>query len=297
MLYHFRYLIIGILALISLASGTCATTPEVAQTTPTIQIMPSNTPTLSPTFTLSPTAIQTSIPIPPTKIPTPKPTPPISPLPDFPLNLGNTWVYSYTDYSTNYKDESDISTGQIITATSLITETVVETQLHDGYFIAEIAKNKTLVTLSVDLNELDHWHTLNWDGIKSGAETYWYVITGTHVYRQQEELDITNVESSWLEYVFPLEKNRWYPDSWQREEFPDIDTGPSSGIRLTSGPIEKHLPAGKFKNCFEVLTIYLGGGTISWFCSGVGYVGEEFDHMGTPFGFRTVLIDYIMKSP
>jgi hypothetical protein len=297
-MFYYRYSMIGVLALISVILATCATMPETTQTTPTIQIIPSNTPTLFPTSTLLPTITPTSTPILPTKTFTPKPTPPISPLSDFPLNLGNTWVYSYTDYSTNdSQKDKDVRNDQIITATSLITETVVNTQLHGGYFVAEIVKNKVLVTLSVDLNELDDWHTTNWDGVKSGAETYWYVITGTHVYRQEKELDLTDVESSWLEYMFPLENNRWYPDGSQREEFPDFDTGPNSGSRLAGGPIEKQLPVGKLKNCFEILTIYPNGGTTGWFCSGVGYVGSESDHMGTPSGYRMVLIDYIIKSP
>ncbi len=330
MLYYFRYLIIGVLALICVVSTTCATTPEVVQTTPTIQIMPSDIPTLSPTSTSSPTVTSTSVPIQltqtptppisPTDIPTlsptstssptvtststpipptPTPTPPISPISDFPLNLGNTWIYSYAAYSTNdSQNDNDIRDDQIITATSLITETVVNTRLHGDYFVAKIVKSKTVITLSVDTDELDHWHSHNWYGVKSGEETYWYVITGTHVYRQQKELDLTTVESSWLEYVFPLEERMgWYPDSWQRDEFPDIDTGPSSGIRVAYGPVKKQIPGGEFENCFKVLTIYLGGGTESWFCLGVGFVGEEFDHMGTPFGLREVLIDYIIKSP
>jgi hypothetical protein len=38
------------------------------------------------------------------------------------------------------------------------------------------------------------------------------------------------------------------------------------------------------------MTIYNGGSTFEWLCSGVGPVKTKFDHVGTPFGFETRLL-------
>jgi hypothetical protein len=214
----------------------------------------------------------------------------IDPLPDLPLRLGNTWVYSSTYYDT-YQ-------GERITATYFITETVVDAQLITPYFVSQIARETTVVTSSINLNDLrpgcDGYY-LNGTG---GIVTYWYIISGTHVYRQSGELDLSRVESSWLEYVFPLSNDaRWYPDGEQRKRFLDISTGPSSGIRGARGPIVRRVPAGEFESCFDVWTVYLSGGTESWFCVGVGLVGNEYAHQGTPYGHRTMLVKYWLQSP
>ena len=75
-----------------------------------------------------------------------------------------------------------------------------------------------------------------------------------------------------------------------------METGPAPGTRGAFGPVDKRTPTGDFENCFEILTSYVSGGTVSWFCLGVGLVSAEYDHQGTPYGYRTVLIDYSLQS-
>jgi hypothetical protein len=184
-----------------------------------------------------------------------------------------------------------------ITATYRITETVVNTQIHEAYFAAQMVRDKALVTSSVNLESLIGLDWGNWyAGGGNKREIYWYIISGTNVYLQYS-LDFSKIESAWLEYIFPLSENIWYPDGEQRRMIPDVRAGPNSGKRGAGGPVKKHLPAGEFNNCFDILTIYLSGGTIDWFCQNIGFVGREFDHQGTSYGERTVLVDYSIRSP
>jgi len=286
MSYHFGNLVVGFIVLSSFLLGACATNLKPVETITQTQIIPSKTPTLSPTriplppATSSPTAL-------PVKAPT-QGTPSLSsPLSNFPLNLGNSWVYSSTHYDA-YETER-------ITATYTITETVVDTQIDNAYYIVQMLRDNTVVTSSVNLAELEQTD-LYLDGT-GGTETYWYIINGTDIYLQQNELNLETVESSWLEYTLPISENSaWYPDPYQRNTF-SVESGPISGLRLARGPTQKSVPAGEFENCFEILTIYLSGGTTSWFCQGLGVVAGEYDHAGTPFGYRTVLITYSIRSP
>ena len=98
-----RYATVAAYLLVAVAlTGACGTfAPEGA--------------TLGPTFTAATLATPTSerIAAPPTAAPPP------SPEIDFPLALGNTWVFQLTRY------EGD-PTSAIITTTSVVTETVVE---------------------------------------------------------------------------------------------------------------------------------------------------------------------------
>jgi hypothetical protein len=82
----------------------------------------------------------------------------------------------------------------------------------------------------------------------------------------------------------------WYPDPWQRQMFPDLATGPAAGKTIVSGPSPQAVPAGTFEACYQVMTIYNGGSTFEWLCSGVGQVKTKFDHVGTPFGYETRLL-------
>ena len=205
-----------------------------------------------------------------------------NPLPDFPLSLGNTWIYSATHYDT-YETER-------ISATYIITERVVDIQAHPPHIAAQVVRDTTVITVS------DNLAGKNWEehflGGPGDSTSYWYVISGTHVY-EQNELNWAAIETSdaMLEYIFPLSPNMlWYPDPWQRQEFPNFEINP--GLRRISGPLEIQVPAGNFQGCFEVITIYNSGSTFDWFCPGIGVVKSQYDHIGTPFGRSTVLVDY-----
>jgi Leucine-rich repeat (LRR) protein/WD40 repeat protein len=223
-----------------------------------------------------------------TPMPAPEATPAGYPLPDFPLRLGNTWVYSATHYD-SYDTER-------ITATYRMTETIVDIQAHSPYLAAQVIRNSVVLTGSNNLADKD-WqeHYLAGPG---GSISFWYVISGTHVY-EQDELDWAKIDTSQatLGYVFPLSAgDRWYPDPAQRQAFLNFEVGP--GIRtVVDGPVERQTPAGTFPGCFEIATFYNSGSPQSWFCPGVGVIESQYHHAGTPFGHTTVLIDDWLASP
>nr|NIR26491.1 hypothetical protein [Gammaproteobacteria bacterium]NIR66819.1 hypothetical protein [candidate division Zixibacteria bacterium] len=212
----------------------------------------------------------------------------------FPLQLGNTWVYSSTHYQDYGPLEMRGPDGKVvmkccktITATYIITETVVDLQTSPPYFVAQLYREESLVSAS------DEWsqEQSGWLGM------YWYIISGTHVYQQRTELDLSAVdENSNLEYIFPLELNqRWYPNPGQRKQFPDYEV--VSGLRKVSKVGKVKVPAGGFEQCFQLKEM-IGGSTFeTWFCPGVGIVDTRSDHSGTPFGFRSVLINYTLHPP
>ena len=46
------------------------------------------------------------------------------------------------------------------------------------------------------------------------------------------------------------------------------------------------VPAGKFKNCYQIDQCYNDGCELQWFCTGIGVVEAKYDHGGTLFGFK-----------
>ncbi len=206
-----------------------------------------------------------------------QPTAPQNPLPELPLNLGATWVYSDVVYSGNNPQD-------IFTSTYIYTDVVIHVRLVSPHFAAEISRTASLIEGKQPLFAAPE------------AETWWYVISGTQVYRQPvDKLDLSSISSSWLEYSFPLTQSAWYPDPEIRKNVsPD---SMASGIRYTFPESEIVVPAGLFKDCFMIDTAYLGGPILSWLCPQFGVVAEKFDHGGTPFGYHAVLMKYSIRTP
>jgi hypothetical protein len=88
--------------------------------------------------------------------------------------------------------------------------------------------------------------------------------------------------------------NRWYPDPQQRAQFsPYAGAGERiPGYRIVNSTGSLHVPAGAFEHCYTVEWVYNGGSIFDWFCPGTGIVAEQFDHFGTPFGFRMELLHF-----
>ena len=236
-------------------------------------------------------------------------TPVSNPVPEFPLVPGQTCVYSSTKYTT-LRTEGRISKEdredyyyiedefglKLITATFKITETVTSTAVQDDYFVAALSSEQAFYSATIDLDELATYGDINnyWGPVNS-TETFWYVISGTQLFRQ-EVLDLTAVEDSFLEYIFPLSDfSSWYPDPRQRQ----ADLINASGLRTidaVTGFIKTSVPAGDFEECVRVFTVFLSGPVFQYFCTGIGYVSEKHDHNGTRFGFETLLIDFFIKK-
>lgn len=120
-----------------------------------------------------------------------------SPLPNLPLSLGDTWVYSSLVYDTDVLGTpgTDNRPTAPITATEIVTMSVIQTQILNGYYAAQIFSSMKVITSSVKPGAATELGADHYSVGRSKRETYWYVISGTKVYRQ-DNLDISKVESS-----------------------------------------------------------------------------------------------------
>lgn len=243
--------------------------------------------------------LQGSVPAAPTPTPAATLIPPQCPLADLPLNLGNTWIYSSTQYDCIGDCGSD--NPQIVTGTFVVTATVVDTRFQAPYFAAEMAWESKAITLSDSLEGEDLGHLFH---LHDGEPwSYWYIVSDTNVYERWHGLDLASFRpyTETLAFVFPLEKTEhWYRYPDDRAKYPDYkepftrtDIWPSSVI---IGSRELSLFNQHLDDCFMLYTYWVNGPEIEYFCPGIGIVGGFYDHMGTPFGHRTRLIDYSFGS-
>jgi hypothetical protein len=237
------------------------------------------------------------------------PTPIINPVPEFPLIPGQTWVYSSTEYTTlrtegkvaedeqaDYYYIDDEFGLKLITATFKITDTVVSAAVQNSYFVAELSSEQAFISATIDLDELATYGDIsNYWGPLNSTETFWFVISGTQVFRQNV-LDVPAVEDSFLEYVFPLSDfSGWYPDPGQRH----AEAIGFAGHRMVDpgvGFVNISVPGGDFEDCALVFSGFNPGSVFQYFCSGIGVVSEKYDHRGTMFGYETVLINFFMTE-
>ncbi len=250
-------------------------TTSTGKPTPTVAI-PSAT-LLPVTLTMQPTASLTSI---------PTPTPPAvmydtrDTLRELPLNLGAVWVYSKTDYET-------VVGGEIITVTLQITDTVIAVERHDSMVAARVRRTTDFAPSSQD-PKMEAKYRNNFGSILDPKEK-WVIVDGNKVY-EQWELNWNTLEQAWLAYIFPLhEDNHWYPDPEQRAQFSPYPGIP--GVRIVDASRPFTVPAGRFENCFHIAEHSNSGGDY-WFCPTIGLVAEQYDHAGTPFGYRLELIRF-----
>ncbi len=213
------------------------------------------------------------------------PTPPASagqpgagaPTAELPLAPGTTWVYSYEPYEPTEADPS-----HIISATYLITETVVETQDVPPYQIAHLRRDSQL--LAADPAWVD-------DAFGPPADS-WYVVLGPLVYESTDPVDPTQIQTETLSllYDLPLSVGK----SWCSEPAdPEDPQGcQASGQRTVVRETDCDTPAGRFSGCLEITESYNSGGETEWFSPGIGPVAYSYDHIGTRFGHRQALISY-----
>jgi hypothetical protein len=205
-----------------------------------------------------------------------KPTP-IPPLPssetDFPLALGNTWVFQATRYE-------GVPITEIITTTLVITETVVEVKSTSSYFIAQIHREESA---EMPVGNVPP----SWQGVPLRPATsseYWLVVSGNRVYRQERNLDPSTLyDTAELELVFPLQVG----EKWNLFD---------GGILRKVVKVDTvAVPAGRFNNCFLFEDAWASDTAQTWFCPNVGIIEEKMDHHGTPMGWHSVLTRYELK--
>lgn len=190
-------------------------------------------------------------------------------LKEFPLGMANSWVYQYRAYS---GDQNTIWQ---------VADTVVDVRTHPPYIAAQIERQTTLLEGSPVLQP------------RPSPGSFWYVIDGEAVYRVEGELVWDQVRLGSLELQFPLPGDQcWFTDPQQRAQSYDPNL---PGCRKASGPTSLKLPAGSFDRCYQLVTPFNNGSIRQSFCSGVGLVQEQFDHVGSPFGYALTLTAYAFQ--
>ena len=226
----------------------------------------------------------------PTLVPTITEQPvPQNPWPEFPLNVGTSWVYAYIPYDPLPSDPT-----QIITATYLLTETVTEVESTPPYFAAKVETERVLVSKSPEWTRDDIGRT-------GGT---WYVINGDKIYQSSERPDLSNfnpdLTPGWsLQYQLPLSVGAsWCPAQYEFKSpgQPEIEDCRSLGEQTVAKAMSYETPAGKFGDCYQITERVNSGGTTRWFCNGVGVVAARYDHDGTRFGFEQTLVSYRLGS-
>lgn len=206
-------------------------------------------------------------------------------LPEFPLTQGTTWVYTYIPY-----EPLESNPRQIVTATYVLTETVVETVAEAPYLFVRMRRDASLVS-STPLT-----------GATLPAGEFWYVISGTLVFEEFQVPDAKTFDpvASRLDYAFPLvDGKQWCPflSDPENPDNPEVVYCEANGLRTAVAIGAYETPAGRFTDCYQISESFLSGGVIRQFCSGIGVVAARYDHAGTRFGFEQTLVDYIMPSP
>lgn len=189
----------------------------------------------------------------------------------YPLWLGSSWVYDYLGYSRDAE------------VRWRVTETVVETQIIDGYYVARIERTAELL----EGKPGDQFPYLPEVG------SFYYLIDGEDVYKSKDQVQ-TDLTKAWLDLVIPFpEKGEvWYPDPKER-----LKTDHSVvGYRYASEPYEQGLPEdGTIHTCYNVATQVEGGNDEGTFCEGVGYVYQEATNWDTGMGFRSELVGFSLQ--
>lgn len=190
----------------------------------------------------------------------------------YPLWVGSSWVYEYLGYH------------QDVEIVWRVVETVVSSQIIDGYYIAKVERTAERIDGDIPQGFL--------------AEPYigifWYLIDGENIYLYEFELDPDlDLSAAWLELVFPFPKDgeAWYPDPNERAFLQTRLTG----FRYASDPFKKELPMGGTYTCYNIATRYKDSTEEKTFCENVGIVYNEFVLNDRSWGFFVELIGFSIQ--
>jgi hypothetical protein len=188
----------------------------------------------------------------------------------FPLIEGSTWIYHYLGY-----DER----GEVLWK---VVETVVETRMVDGVYIAEINRKKE----HLDGNIPDDFFNTPEVG------STWFMVDGDHVYQLASpwEPDPSTAELI-LILQLPKEGEGWYSNP----ELGVLDEPEKFGLRQASEPYLQTLPNGGIYTCYNIGTQIDDGVQEGTFCETVGYVFKELKYFHRAFGYRIELKDFSLQ--
>ncbi len=193
---------------------------------------------------------------------------------EMPLSAGNYWAYQVTRYD-------GFNPNDIMTATFTMKDTITSVENKDGFLIATVQSERSAETL-VDARG-KYPNSLQ----PAITETYWLIVDGRRVLRQDDKLNPSDLQSRvQVEFVFPISLN----SQWSMYSAKDA---PLNRKVTKGGSIT--VPAGTFTDCFYLQGV-IGGMTFDdWFCPGIGVVWHNAEHHGTPYGSRRELVSYKVK--
>jgi hypothetical protein len=195
------------------------------------------------------------------------------------MALHNIWVYQAIRYQAYPIPET-------MTTTHVITDTVVDVKSISPYVVVTIHRNESAETpVVVPSNMLDI--------LKPAASyDYWLVVNGNRLYRQENKLDLSNLDEALLEFVFPLALGaQWYQSDLKAKSNPNPSIDDYMLRKVTKmGAVT--VPAGRFDNCRFMQEEWAGVTFENWYCPAVGWVDTKHDHHGTPEGLHQILISY-----
>lgn len=189
----------------------------------------------------------------------------------YPLRVGSSWVYEYLGY-----DESR----EVIWR---VTETVVDAQIVDGYYVATMERVAELL----DGVPPDNFINTPLTGI------FWYLIDGGKVYRIDSTLH-TNLSDASLELIVPLPDpdEGWYPDPVKRA---NLNPG-EDGFRHASEPYQESFALDGSLICYNIVTEVSDGKNEGTFCETVGFFFFEQVDFENPVGFRVELKGFSLQN-
>jgi hypothetical protein len=193
----------------------------------------------------------------------------------FPLQVANSWVYDYQGYS------GDTKAGwQVI-------DTMLEERQQNGLLAIKVERSVTLTSGTPGKDFIN----------PPQAADFWYVLDGTHIYRQ-DELDWSKMDGSWLELTWPFpQQGCWYPDPTQRStQAASIGQPGCRSAGDATAPVAIQTPSGLINGCYHLDTPYNDGPVRLDFCEQVGIVGGEFKHNGNPYGYEYTLLAYSLQN-
>ena len=189
----------------------------------------------------------------------------------FPLFVGSTWIYGYMGFDQNLEVFWRVS------------DTVVETKLMDGFYIARVDRAVELLEGAPPPDFL----------AVPEAATFFYLVDGENVYLAESVTD-SELPTTWLDLVipFPPAGELWYTDRNQRVEPEQHE----SGIRQVSQPFQESLPTGEMHTCVTLQTQLPNGSLREVFCETVGYAFRAFNFDEIISGYRVELVGYSLQQ-
>jgi hypothetical protein len=189
----------------------------------------------------------------------------------YPLWVGSSWVYSYVGYTR----EKEV--------TWRVVETVVETQIIDGYYVATVERTAELIEGTPDAAF----------PYKPEEGVYYELVDGGNLYRTEGEIE-TDLDEAWLDLVipFPEEGDPWYPDPVDRA----AAEPPETGYKYASEPYDQTLPEDdSMRICYNVAMRMADGKDEGTFCDGIGFVYRESTLWNTGEGFRSEMVGFSLQ--